>query len=289
MTPAELLKLGFMVSIVLAVLGLGLTTSWNDVTYLLRKPGLLARSLLSMYVIMPFICACAALIFRLPPTVKVALMALAISPMPPFLPKKEIMAAGGRAAYAVGLLSLCAVLSIVYVPLVTSLFRGWFESAGGIPAASVAKIVFVTILIPLLVGMTLRATAPALAEKAAKPAGVAAMGFLLVCSVFLLLKEWPVIRSFIGDGTLLILALIALVATAVGHFLGGPHPWERTVLGLSTSARHPGVAITIATFGVPEGRLALGAVLLYVFVVTTVTVPYVIWCMRRARLAGAVA
>jgi len=89
MTPAELLKLGFMVSIVLAVLGLGLTTSWNDVTYLLRKPGLLARSLLSMYVIMPFICACAALIFRLPPTVKVALMALAISPLPPFLPKNN--------------------------------------------------------------------------------------------------------------------------------------------------------------------------------------------------------
>ena len=29
MTPAELLKLGFMVSILLAVLGLGLTTSWN--------------------------------------------------------------------------------------------------------------------------------------------------------------------------------------------------------------------------------------------------------------------
>ena len=252
MTPAgELVKLGFMVSIVLAVLGLGLTTSWNDVTYLLRKPGLLARSLLSMYVIMPFICACAALIFHLPPTVKVALMALAISPHAA-IPAEKGDHGGRRASSArtpSGCCSLCAVLSIVYVPLVTSLFRGWFESAGGIPAASVAKIVFVTILIPLLVGMTLRATAPALAEKAAKPVGVAAMGFLVVCSVFLLLKEWQVIRSFIGDGTLLILALIALVATAVGHFLGGPHPWERAVLGLSTSARHPGVAITIATFG----------------------------------------
>jgi BASS family bile acid:Na+ symporter len=53
------------------------------------------------------------------------------------------------------------------------------------------------------------------------------------------------------------------------------------VLALSTSARHPAIAITVATSAYPEGKLALGAVLLYVLVVTVVTVPYVLWSKGR--------
>jgi BASS family bile acid:Na+ symporter len=77
------------------------------------------------------------------------------------------------------------------------------------------------------------------------------------------------------------LALIALAGTAVGHLLGGPDAGHRKVLALSTSARHPAVAITIATSAYPEGKLALGAVLLYVAVVTIVTLPYVLWSKGR--------
>jgi hypothetical protein len=66
------------------------------------------------------------------------------------------------------------------------------------------------------------------------------------------------------------------------HRGGGPNAWNRSVLGLSTSARHPAVAITVATSAVGDGRLALGAVLLYVLVVTIVTVPYAMWCKRQA-------
>src|SRR5215469_744409 len=117
----DLIKLGILLSVLLTVLGMGLAASWDDVTYLLRKPGLLARSFLSMFVIMPVICVCAALYFHLPPAIKVALVALAISPVPPFVPKKELVF-GGQRAYTISLLSLAAMLSIVFVPVVSSLF-----------------------------------------------------------------------------------------------------------------------------------------------------------------------
>lgn len=273
---ADLIKSGIQLSIFLTVLGMGLGASWEDVTDLLRKPGLLARSFLAMFVIMPFICVCAALYFHLPPAIKVALVALAISPVPPFIPKKELVV-GGRGAYAISLLSLAAMLSIVFVPLITSLFGQWFNRPAEVPAAKIAEIVGMTILIPLLAGIALRAWRPALAAKTATPAGLIGMVLLVVCCVPLLIQLWPLVSSFFGDGTLLILALIALVGTAVGHFLGGPDGWDRKVLALSTSARHPAVAITVATSAYPEGKLALGAVLLYVLVVTLVTVPYVVW------------
>lgn len=116
----------------------------------------------------------------------------------------------------------------------------------------------------------------------ARPVGLIGLVLLVVCVVPLLIRVWPLLWSFVGDGTVLILALIALAGTAVGHPLGGPDAQHRAVLALATSARHPGVAITAATSALAEGKLALGAVLLYVVVVTVVTVPYVIWSKRRA-------
>jgi bile acid:Na+ symporter, BASS family len=228
---AELIKFGILASVFLTVLGMGLAATWNDATYLLRKPTLLARSLFSMFVVMPIICVSAALLFNLPTAIRLALVALAISPVPPLLPQKELMA-GGHGAYVISLVSIAAVLSIVFVPVITSLFADWFNHPAEVSACAVAQIVLMTILVPLALGMALRTQMPSLAERAAKPAGLIGVTLVLLCCLPLLIRLWPIIRSFFGDGTLLMLALITLVGTAVGHFLGGPDRWDRTVLGL---------------------------------------------------------
>jgi BASS family bile acid:Na+ symporter len=288
MSGQELVKLGLQASIFLTVLGVGLDATWQDATHLLRKPGLLARSLLAMFVLMPLLCVAVALLTHLPPAIKVALVALAISPVPPFVTKKELMA-GGHGAYVVSLVSLSAVLSIVLVPLITSLFAQWFDRPAQVPPGKVAQIVLMTILVPLFVGILLRTMLGERAGKLARPVGLIGLALLVVAVVPLLIRLWPLISAFIGDGTVLSLAAIALVATFIGHLLGGPDNWDRTVLALSTSARHPAVAITVATSAYPEGKQALGAVLLYVLVVTLVTIPYVIWCKRHGQPAGVAA
>jgi len=285
MSIAALIKLGILTSVFLTVLGLGLAATWNDATYLTRKPALLARSLLSMFVVMPIISLCAAMLFHLPPAIKVALVALAISPVPPLLPQKELMA-GGHGAYAISLVSLAAVLSIVYVPIITSLFADWFNHPAEVSAGAVAKIVLTTILAPLALGMAIRASLPSFAERAAKRVGLIGVALVLLCCLPLMIRLWPLITSFLGDGTLLMLTLITSLGTAVGHFFGGPDSWNRTVLGLSTSARHPAVAIAVTTSVVDEGRLALAAVVLYVVVVTIVTVPYVLWSKKHLIAAA---
>ena len=284
----EVIRFGILSSVFLTVLGMGLAASWVDVTYLLRNPRLLARSFLSMFVVMPVICVIAALYFHLPPAVKVALVALAISPVPPFVPKKELMV-GANPGYVLSLVSLAAVFSVAFVPVVSSLFGQWFDRPAEVSAGKVAQIVGTTILIPLLVGIALRAWKPQLALRIARPAGLIGMALLVMCCVPLIIRLWPLISSFIGNGTVLVLALIVLVGSAAGHLLGGPDAWDAAVLALSTTARHPAVAITVATSAYPAGKLALAAVLLYVLVVTIVTVPYVVWSRRRvARVPTAI-
>jgi bile acid:Na+ symporter, BASS family len=101
-----------------------------------------------------------------------------------------------------------------------------------------------------------------------------------------LFTQFPAIWSLIGNGAVAALAVFVVVGLAVGHLLGGPDPEDRTVLALSTSSRHPGVAAAIAHANFPEQKLALAAVMLYILVSGVVSIPYMIWTRRRRAAAA---
>lgn len=284
MDLSTLLPLMIKASILLTVLGIGMNASWSDALYVFRNPGLLLRSLLSMSVAMPLVAAGLVVAFDLPPTVQVALVALAVSPVPPILPKKELNA-GGHASYAIGLLVAIAILSIVTVPVVVSWFVRAFDRSGGIAPIAVAKIVLVTILAPLAVGIGLHRWLPALAEKAARPIALLGTLLLVASALPLAFAFWPAIAALFGNGTVLIVAAMAVIGLVIGHILGGPRPHDRTVLALSTTSRHPAVALAVAVAGGADSRSNLAAILLYLIVATLVSIPYVVWRKRVAKSA----
>ena len=69
---------------------------------------------------------------------------------------------------------------------------------------------------------------------------------------------------------------------AAGHLLGGPQSEDRTALALSTSSRHPAVALAMASANFPDQKLIPAAILLYLIVNAIVSLPYLAW--RRHRL-----
>ena len=72
----------------------------------------------------------------------------------------------------------------------------------------------------------------------------------------------PKAMPLIGNGTLLAMLVFCLIGLGVGHLLGGPAPRDRAMLALSSAARHPGVAMAIATANFPDQTLVFPAVLL---------------------------
>ncbi|HMF27443.1 MAG TPA: hypothetical protein VKE42_01650, partial [Candidatus Cybelea sp.] len=86
MTLQQLISLGIQASMALMVFCVGLHARFDDVSYLLRRPWLLVRSLLAMNVIMPAVAVAVALWFDLDRPLKVALIALSVAPVPPILP-----------------------------------------------------------------------------------------------------------------------------------------------------------------------------------------------------------
>ncbi|MFO1069957.1 MAG: hypothetical protein U1E14_15675, partial [Geminicoccaceae bacterium] len=88
MTAFLLVVVKLCVSGLVFAVGLGATPA--DLASLTRRPGLLLRSLLAMYVAVPLLALAAAWMLPLPPGVKVALLVLAISAGAPLLPRKLI-------------------------------------------------------------------------------------------------------------------------------------------------------------------------------------------------------
>jgi BASS family bile acid:Na+ symporter len=280
MNLATLIPLALKTSIVLIVFSLGLQSSPQDASYLFRRPGQFVRSLLSMGVVMPVFAIMLAAVFDLHPTVKVALVALALSPVPPILPMKEGRA-GGKVTYAIGLLVAAALLAIVLVPLMLEIIERVFGMSLHASPVEIARIVLITVLVPLAVGIAIRRIAPGIAGRAAKPMSLVATLLLVASVVPVLFTQWPAISSLIGNGTLAAFAAFVIVGLTVGHLLGGPVSDDRTVLAFSTASRHPGVAIATASRNFPGEKLVVAAVLLYVLVGAVVGIPYMIWSMRR--------
>src|SRR4051812_17374159 len=105
------------ISIALSVFALGLDTSAADTTLLFRRPRDLGRAFLSMNLVMPLVALALVMALDLNPAVKIAVVALSVSPVPPIFPKKALRA-GGRHDYAIGLLTGSAVLAILVIPAV---------------------------------------------------------------------------------------------------------------------------------------------------------------------------
>lgn len=282
MTLAALLPLVLQASIAGTVLAVGLRTRRHDVLSLFHDPGKLVRSLLAMLVVMPLVALALVAAFPLRPAVELALVGLAVSPVPPLLPGKALEA-GGRASYVVGLLFATALLSLVTVPLSVHAASGVLGAPRPLGLPRIGGVVLASVIGPLLLGAAVRALAPAVAERAARPVAHGSTALLAAGFLPLFPALWPPMLALVGNGTLLVIAAFAAAGLAVGHLLGGREREDRVVLALSTAARHPMVAIAAATTLYPGHREVAPAVLLYLMVSALVTAVY----LRLANRAPA--
>jgi BASS family bile acid:Na+ symporter len=271
----QVVILALQLSIFCTVFALGLRAAPDDVLFLVRRPGLLARSLLAMFVVVPLIAGALVQLFGFRQDVEVAMIALALSPVPPLLPKREIQA-GGTEAYALGLMAVLSVLAVVTIPLALDLVNLVFGQAVSIAPGVLARIVLISTLLPLAAGMIVRAASPAAAGRIARPATRLATALLPLAGVALLFGTAPAIGALIGDGTLVGLAALAVAGFAVGHVMGGPEHEHSTVLAFSSACRHPAVALSLATANFPDLRVG-AAILLYVLVSFFVGALYIAW------------
>jgi BASS family bile acid:Na+ symporter len=274
---AQLIKYALSASVFLLVIALGMQATLSQATCMFRHPfhapNSLLRAVLAMFFIVPILAATVALAFGVPEAVRIALVAMSISPVPPILPSKQIKF-GGRETYVYGLLVSVSLVSIVLIPVSVAMIGIIFQRDVHMSFGQISKFIGGTILLPLGLGVILRKLAPGMTMLAGP--WIVRVGNLLLLAALL-----PILAAsaenmwlLIGDGTILAIVITISAAMAAGQWIGGPDEHDRTALGIVSAMRHPGVALAIGTTNFPNNKLIPAAIVLYVLIAVIMTTVY---------------
>jgi len=264
------------VSIVMQVIAVGLGTTWEDTTYLFRRPRLLVNSILARNVAVPIIAILLIKAFPFHIAIAITLGILAVTPVPPLLPKSRLKA-GARSEYALGLLASQAILAVVLVPVTIELMDWALGAKAHFSVARVGELVIETILIPIAVGMLTSRFLPRLQGFAPRLLTVGTV-LLVAGAIPLLALGWKAFPVLSGNGAMLAIVMFVVAGMAAGHLLGGPRGEDRTTLAIATAARHPAMALAIAEANYPEqSRLVSGAIVIYLVLRLVLSLCYAYW------------
>ncbi len=105
----EILPVVLSGSLMLLVAAFGLTATAADALYLFRRPGQLWRAVAAIELVVPLVAVLLAVVLPLAPLVKLAIVLMAISPLPPLVPGKQLeMGENGRTSAACWWPSRCS-------------------------------------------------------------------------------------------------------------------------------------------------------------------------------------
>lgn len=269
-------------SISALIFAVGMTATGDDIVHLWRRPLLLLKSVIAMYLVMPLAAVVMARVFDLPSGTELALVILAICAGAPLLPKKLIKF-GGNPSYVFSLIVTTSLLAIATVPASLHLLADFitFDTTGVTPA-HVAGVILKTFLLPLGIGMLVRFLFPALADKISdfllKAAGIV----MALCALAVLAMGLPKVVE-VGLPSVLAFALFTVIAILAGHLLGGPEPSDRTSLAVACASRHIGLALLVAANAPGEKTIAL--VVAYLLASAVVSIVYIL-LLKRMRKRG---
>ena len=262
-------------SVALLIFAVGLDSRLRDFAYLKYRPGVMLRSLLAMYVVVPLLALAAVKLLHLPPGLDLALVVLAISAGAPMLPRKLMRL--GNEEYVISLVVVSSLLAIVTVPLWLLLIGPHLARLDTPDPATVAGVLGKSFLLPMLLGIAVRWFLPdasaRLSDVLLKVAGIVFSASALA----LLATHWQVVGAVLGP-PILSLGAFTLAALSIGHVMGGPDPNDRTALAVTCATRHVGVAMVVAA-ATPNPRTVV-LIVAYTLASALLIIPYMKWRSR---------
>jgi len=266
--------------VVASMLATGLSLTVAQILQPLKNARLVILALLANFVLVPLLAYGITLLLPLDQSLEVGLIVLSTVAGAPFL-VKEVQAAKGNLSLGVGLMFLLMIVTIFYVPLVLPLLLPGIE----VNPWDIAKSLIMTMLLPIVLGLLIRANAPEDAQHWApvmnKVSGVA----LLLMLVTALGVNISNIIDLIGSFGFLALLLFVVGSLVIGFLLGGRDPAVRSVIGLGTAQRNVAAAILVSTLNFP-GTMTIPFVLVASIVLPLILIPVARWLGKRSEAAA---
>lgn len=246
----------FKVSIILmlffVMLGMGLTLTMADFKIVFLKPrGMITGSILQ-WGVMPFVAAGLGHVlgfYEAFPFIFVGIMLVTVSPGGV---TSNLMTyyAKGDLALSISLTSFSTVLSLVFTPLLLTLFCANLPEVS-MPVKMVVQTIIILVIIPLALGMSIRARWSVFAKKATpffSILGVVALLFLIIAGLLSNLEMFADTQryGFKFYMAIFVLTLLGMIVGGVFPKLVGINNYQTRAISLETGLRNASLAMALA-------------------------------------------
>lgn len=256
------ITIGMPIALIIIMMGLGFEVSIQDFKRVKENPKNILIALFCQLILLITIAFCLAKLFNLEPLLAVGLMILAASPggstanLFSYLFKGDI-------ALNITLTAFNSIIAAFTLPIVATLSLMHFMQDSTTVGVQLNKLiqVFLLILLPLIIGMFIRAKNPHFAKKMEIFVKYFSITFLVAICIGALLKEKANLVGYFADVGL-VCALFCAISLTIGYFI--PRIFKMTEaearacafeIGIHNSA----VALTIAISVLGSTTIAIPA------------------------------
>ena len=236
-----LAQLSVLVFVIASMLAMGLTLTIPQITAPLKNTRLVILALAANFILVPALAYLITLLFSLDTSVEIGLILLSTAAGAPFLPKLAEVAKG-NIAFSVGLMVLLMLVTIIYLPLVLPLLLGDVD----VNPWEIARSLIVMMLIPLAIGLFIKARYDDTAAKMQPTFSMASNIALLTLAVLGLVLNFSSMIDLVGSMGILAGIIFIVVSLVVGFVLGGSDSGIKNVMGLGTAQRNLSAALVVA-------------------------------------------
>lgn len=201
------------------MLGLGLSLTLDDFKRVTKYPRAIIIALVCQMILLPAISFVIADLSALTPVLCVGLVLLAVSPGGPTANLYSHLSKGD-VALNITLTAVNSVLALFTMPFIVNLALKYFMGEGQYIPLPFMKVVevFLIVLVPVSLGMLIKAKAPGFAEKMNKPVKISSALLLVIIIVMVTIREKQVLVDYFAQLGIPVL-LFNILSLATGYFV----------------------------------------------------------------------
>ena len=218
MQNSSLLSIVMPIALGIIMLGLGLSLTINDFKRVVLFPKAVLVGMACQMVLLPMVCFLVAKGFGLGPELAVGLMLLSASPGGPTSNLYSHLSKGD-VALNITITAINSVLTLFTLPFIIELSSSYFftDQEVFMPFNKVIE-VFAIVLIPVSIGMVIKANWESVTEKLNKPVKILSAIFLVLVILGVVLKEKDNLGGYFQQSGIAALTFNVL-SMAIGYFV----------------------------------------------------------------------
>lgn len=234
-------NLSILIYIISTMLSMGLSFFPKQFIEPLKDKKLILKSLFANFILVPVLTFIILQLIPLQPGLAIGLVLMAAGAGSPFM-LKLVQFMKADMAFAVGLMLILSVVTLIYMPLILSFLLPHVS----VNPKSIAVSLLVLIFLPLIIGTAIKWRYTNIAEAIKPTFNQISNIFIVIVVILYLVLNYQDFLTVFGTGALIAAVIFVLAAFLIGYILGGPSKNKKVVLGLGTAIRNSSAAFVVA-------------------------------------------